>query len=138
MSLLLALALNAASAFAMVGDGMPQPLTDTAGDAARGRAIVVNRQIGSCLLCHSGPFERTAEERVQGNLAGSLGGVGGRLNAAQLRLRIADARRLNPEGLMPSFHRRDDPPRVGRAWQGRPILDAQQVEDVVTFLQTLR
>lgn len=123
------------SSLVVVGDGIPQPLTATPGDAQRGRNIVANRQVGLCLLCHSGPFP---EERAQGNLASNLSGVGSRWSAAQLRLRIADARRLDPEGLMPSLHRVDGLQRVGATWQGKPVLDAQQVEDVVAFLQTLK
>ncbi len=122
-------------AYEVVGDAIPQPLTATPGDAARGRTIVADRQTGLCLLCHSGPIP---EERFQGNLAPSLAGAGSRWNAGQLRLRIADSRRLNPDSLMPALHRTDGLQRVGRAWQGRPVLDAQQVEDVVAFLQTLR
>ncbi len=135
MSLFAALAL---SSFVVVGDGMPQPLTATPGDAVRGRAIVVNRQQGLCLLCHSGPF---TEVREQGNLASNLQGTGTRWTAAQLRLRVADARRLNPDGLMPSLHRvppADSAQRVGAIWQGKAVLSAQQVEDVVAFLQTLQ
>jgi sulfur-oxidizing protein SoxX len=124
-----------ALALAVVGDGIPEPLTAQPGDAARGRAIVVQRQTGLCLLCHSGPF---AEERTPGTVAGSLAGAGSRWTAAQLRLRVADARRLDPDSPMPSFHRPDAGARVGAAWRGRPILDAQQVEDVVAFLQTLK
>ena len=132
MSLAAALAL---ASLVVVGDGIPQPLTDTPGDVTRGRALVANRQQGLCLLCHSGPF---AEVREQGTLAGSLGGVGARLDAAQLRLRVADARRLDPQGLMPSLHRSEGLSRVGKAWRGLPVLDAQQVEDIVAFLQTLK
>lgn len=131
----LAAVLLPAAAFEVVGDGVPQPLTATAGDAERGRAIVANRQVGLCLLCHSGPFP---EERFQGNLAPSLAGAGARWTPAQMRLRIADNRRLNPDSLMPSFHRTAGLQRVGGAWQGRPVLDAQQVEDVVAFLGTLQ
>lgn len=125
---------------AVVGDSMPDPLTTTPGDVQRGRAIVVNRQVGLCLLCHSGPF---AEERVHGTISTNLAGTGSRWSAAQLRLRVADARRLNPDSVMPSFHRVGatvdaDSRRVGAAWRGKPILDAQQVEDVVAFLATLR
>jgi sulfur-oxidizing protein SoxX len=90
------------------------------------------------MLCHSGPF---AEVREQGNLASNLQGAGTRWTAAQLRLRVADARRLDPGGLMPALHRvpsADSAQRVGAAWQGKPVLSAQQVEDVVAFLQTLR
>jgi sulfur-oxidizing protein SoxX len=127
----------ALSSFVVVGDGIPQPLSATPGDAARGRAIVVNRQQGLCLLCHRGPFP---EIREQGNLASDLQGAGTRWTAAQLRLRVADARQIDPQGLMPSLHRvppADRVQRVGAAWQGKPVLDAQQVEDVVAFLQTL-
>lgn len=133
--------LGAAVVFTVVGDGIPQPLTATPGDAAAGRAILVDRTQGLCLLCHSGPFDRNPVERAQGNLSTNLAGVGSRYTTAQLRLRIADAKHLNPASLMPAFHRA--PPatpaqRVGAAWQGRPVLTAQQVEDVVAFLETLK
>lgn len=117
------------------GDAIEAPLTATPGDAARGRAIVADRRVGLCLLCHSGPFP---EEAFQGDLAPSLAGAGKRLNPGQLRLRLVDSRRWNPASLMPSYHRADGLQRVGSAWRGRPILDAQQIEDVVAFLQTLK
>lgn len=129
------LAALALASFVVVGDGIPAPLTTVPGDAARGRAIVANRQQGLCLLCHSGPFP---EERFQGTLAPSLAGAGARWTVPQLRLRIADARRLNPQGLMPSLHRSEGFERVAPAFAGRPVLDAQQVEDVVAFLATLK
>ena len=116
-------------------DAIEQPLTAVPGDATRGRAIVGNRQVGLCLLCHTGAFP---EERFQGNLAPDLAGVGARLTAGQLRLRIVDSRRVNPESFMPAYHRADGRARVGAAWQGKPVLDAQQVEDVVAYLGTLR
>ena len=125
----------ALAAWVVVGDGIPQPLTTTAGDAGRGRAIVASRQQGLCLLCHQAPM---AEVREQGNLASNLAGAGSRWTAAQLRLRVADARRLDPQGLMPSMHVTDGLQRVGAAWAGKPVLDAQQVEDVVAYLQTLK
>ena len=116
-------------------DAIDRPLTDVPGDAARGRAIVVNRQLGLCLLCHTGPF---SEERFQGNLAPDLGGAGARWSEGQLRLRLVDSRRLNPQTIMPAYQRSDGGVRVGAVWQGRPVLAAQQVEDVVAFLRTLR
>jgi len=129
--------------YTVMGDGIATPLTATPGDAAAGRAIVVDRQQGLCLLCHSGPFDRTASERAQGNLSTNLAGVGSRYSAAQLRLRVADAKHLNPASLMPAFHRlpaeaQTQTQRVGAAWQGKPVLSAQQVEDVVAFLETLK
>ncbi|HKX42648.1 MAG TPA: sulfur oxidation c-type cytochrome SoxX [Burkholderiaceae bacterium] len=119
----------------VVGDAIPTPLTDTPGDAARGRAIVANRQVGLCLLCHTAPIP---EERFQGTLAPDLAGAGARWSIAQLRLRIVDSRRVNPETIMPAYYRSDGHARVGRSWQGKTILTAQQIEDAVAYLATLR
>ena len=119
----------------VVGDAIPESLTGVPGDAARGRAIVANRQLGLCLLCHTGPI---SEERFQGTLAPDLSGAGSRWSAAQLRLRLADGRRLNPATIMPSYYRTDSLTRVGAAWQSRTILSAQQIEDVIAYLLTLR
>jgi L-cysteine S-thiosulfotransferase len=132
VSLLVAVAL---SGLVVVGDGAPAPLTATPGDAARGRAIVADRGKGLCLLCHSGPFE---QPQLQGNLATNLAGAGSRWSAAQLRLRVADSRRLSPQSLMPPMLKGDAGERIGAAWRGKPVLDAQQVEDVVAFLLTLK
>ena len=123
----------------VVGDGIPAALTATPGDAVRGRAIVGSRQQGLCLLCHSGPASADfPQTRLQGTLAPSLEGAGARWSEAQLRLRIVDSRRLNPDSLMPALHRSEGLARVGAAWQGKPVLDAQQVEDVVAYLRTLQ
>jgi sulfur-oxidizing protein SoxX len=121
--------------FQVIGDAIPQPLGGLRGDATRGRAIVASRRAGLCLLCHQAPI---AEERFQGNLAPDLAGSGARWSPGQLRLRVVDSRRINPHSLMPAYHRIDGLVRVGAAWQGRPVLDAQQIEDVVAWLSTLR
>ena len=134
----LAAALVAACVLAGAASGeeaMPRSLTGTKGDPARGRAIVANRQVGLCLLCHSGPFP---EERFQGNLAPDLRGAGARWSEAQLRLRIVDSSRVNPATIMPAYYRSEGLTRVGKAWQGKPVLSAEQIEDVVAFLRTLR
>jgi sulfur-oxidizing protein SoxX len=123
-------------ALAVRDGGIPEPLAGASrGDAARGRAIVANRQVGLCLLCHSGPIP---EERFQGDLAPDLAGAGLRWNAAQLRLRIADSSRINPSTIMPAYYRSTGLTRVAPAQQGKPILNAQQIEDVVAYLLTLR
>lgn len=126
---------QAVAPYAVQGDAILEPLGGLDGDAARGRAIVANRQLGLCLLCHGAPVP---EERFQGNLAPDLAGVGARLTPAQLRLRVADPRRVNPASFMPSFHGGPQPARVGPQWAGKPILSAQQVEDVVAYLATLK
>ena len=116
-------------------DSLPQSLTGAQGDPARGRAIVGNRQVGLCLLCHSGPFP---EERFQGELAPDLRGAGARWTEGQLRLRIVDSGRINPASIMPAYHRTEGLTRVAPAFRGKSILSAEQVEDVVAFLMTLK
>ena len=128
------------AAFCMLGmahgqEAIPESLTGAKGDPARGRAIVANRQVGLCLLCHSGPFP---EERFQGNLAPDLTGAGKRWSEGQLRLRIADSGRINPATIMPAYHRTEGLLRVAPTWRGKPILSAEQIEDVVAFLLTLK
>ena len=103
--------------------------------ATRGRSIVLNRAVGLCLLCHSGPFP---EERFQGNLAPDLKGTGARWSAEQLRMRMVDSRKLNPDTIMPAYYALDGLNRVAPAYDGKPLLTAEQIEDVVAFLVTLR
>jgi L-cysteine S-thiosulfotransferase len=121
--------------FTVEGDAIAASLTGQKGDPARGRAIVTNRQVGLCLLCHSGPFP---EERLQGNMAPDLAGAGARWSEGQLRLRIVDAARLNPDTIMPPYYRIDGLHRVAPSFRGKPVLSAEQIEDVVAFLMTLR
>jgi sulfur-oxidizing protein SoxX len=123
------------SAVGACADAIDAPLDGLRGDAVRGRAIVADRSRGLCLLCHAGPFP---EVPFQGDLAPDLAGAGSRWSEGQLRLRIVDGRRLNPRSIMPAYFRTDGLERVAPTLRGRPILDAQQVEDVVVFLTTLR
>ena len=120
--------------FQIIGDAIPDSLTGLAGDPVRGRAIVVKRE-STCLLCHSGPFP---EERFQGDLSPNLKGAGSRWTQGQLRLRLVDASRLNPTTIMPSYYRVEGLNRVAPSWRGKPILTAEQIEDVVAYLVTLR
>jgi sulfur-oxidizing protein SoxX len=121
--------------YTVVGGAIPQSLTGAPGNAERGRAIVVNRQVGLCLLCHNGPFP---EEKFQGTLAPDLKGAGSRATEGQLRLRIVDASRLNADTIMPPYYRVDGLARVAPAFQGKPILTAEQIEDVIAYLATLK
>jgi len=118
----------------VVGDAIPASLTGAPGNAARGRALVVERT-STCILCHNGPFP---EQKFQGDLAPNLAGAGSRWSAGQLRLRLVDASRLNATTIMPSYYRVDGLDRVGLAWRGKPILSAEQIEDIVAYLVTLR
>jgi len=117
------------------GDAISQSLTGTAGDPARGRAIVTNRFVGLCMLCHSGPFPDVPQ---QGTLAPDLKGAGTRWSVPQLRLRIVDAARAVPDSIMPAYFRIDHLRHVAPQFRGRPVLTAEQIEDVVAFLATLK
>ena len=121
--------------YAIVGDAIPASLTGAKGDAARGRAIVADHNRGLCLLCHSGPFP---EDRFQGNIAPDLGGAGSRWSEGQLRLRLVDAGKINPNTIMPPFYRIDGLTRVGEAYRDKPVLSAVEIEDVVAYLMTLK
>jgi sulfur-oxidizing protein SoxX len=116
------------------GDSIPEPLARFAGDAVRGRDILAGRE-GNCLLC------RAAHEsgaRFMGNIASPLSGVGARLSGGQLRLRIVDSSLVNRDTIMPAYYRVQGLNRVAEAYRGKPILTAQQVEDMVAYLLTLR
>lgn len=116
------------------GDGIEQPLTGQQGDPARGLAVVT-RQSSTCTLCHAGPFPNP---HLQGDVGPDLHGVGSRLSPAQIRERLVDASRLNPDTVMPSFYGTEGLTRVGPAWRGKPILGAQEIEDAVAYLSTLK
>jgi sulfur-oxidizing protein SoxX len=120
--------------YVVSGDAIIESLTGKPGDVARGRALVLDRA-STCILCHSGPFP---ELKFQGDLAPSLAGAGQRWTEGQLRLRLVDASRLNPGTIMPSYYRLEGLVRVGTAWRGKPILSAEQIEDIVAYLASLR
>jgi sulfur-oxidizing protein SoxX len=120
--------------YTVTGDSIAESLTGSTGDAARGRALILERT-NTCILCHSGPFP---EEKFQGDLAPNLTGSGSRWSVGQLRLRLVDASRFNPGTIMPSYYRIDGLDRVAANWRGKPILSAGQIEDIVAYLATLR
>jgi len=121
--------------YAIAGDSIPGSLTGRPGDAARGRAIVADRTVGLCLLCHSGSFP---EQPLQGNLAPSLAGAGTRNTEGQLRQRLVDPSRLVPDTIMPPYYRLERLQRVAKTFEGKTILTAEQIEDVVAYLATLK
>ena len=115
-------------------DSLPDSLTGSKGDPVRGRAIVANRQVGLCLLCHSGPFP---EERFQGNLAPDLRSAA-HLTEGQIRQRLVDPSRANPQTIMPAYYRTEGLNRVAPSLRGKTLLTAEQIEDVVAYLLTLK
>jgi sulfur-oxidizing protein SoxX len=134
IGLLVFLILGSAGAQSTKGLVASESLTGTPGDPERGRAIVASRQTGLCLLCHSGPFPG---ERFQGNLAPDLSIGVANLSTPELRARIMDASRFNPNTIMPSYYRDDHLYRVAAKFKGQTILNAQEIEDVVAFLASI-
>jgi sulfur-oxidizing protein SoxX len=128
-------ALGAAPAFVVVDDTIPAPLGAAAGDAARGRALIVARDAANCVLCHA---LTDPAVRYSGNVGPPLDGVAQRLTTGQLRLRVADNLRVNPDSIMPGYYRTENLDRVASVYRGKPILDAGQVEDIVAYLATLK
>jgi sulfur-oxidizing protein SoxX len=113
---------------------IPKSLTGKPGDPVNGRALVVKRET-TCLLCHAGPFP---DQRFQGNLSPDLTGTASRWTEGELRLRMVDATRLNEATIMPSFYRIEGLNRVAKSLRDKPILSAEEIEDVVSFLMTLK
>ena len=109
-------------------------LAAAAPDPANGQRVVV-RQSSTCVLCHAGPFPNP---HLQGSVGPDLHGVGARLSPDEIRTRLVDAAALNPDTVMPSFGVVRPGARVGAAWRGRPILEAQEIEDVVAYLAGLK
>jgi sulfur-oxidizing protein SoxX len=103
------------------------------GDVSRGREVFVSREQGHCVLCHSVPGVS-----VSGNVGPSLAGVAARLSPPEIRLRIEDITRVNPNAPMPAYRRTENLTRVAAPYAGKPILSREQVDDLVAYLSTLR
>lgn len=115
---------------------MPTPLTKQAGDPAKGKGVLSNRKLGNCLACHQ--LEALKEQPFHGEVGPPLDGVASRYSVAELRLRVVDPKALNPDTIMPSFYKTEGLHRVMKKFQGKPILTAQQVEDLLAYLATLK
>lgn len=120
---------------ALAQDALPRPAGIAPGDVAEGARLVADRQKSLCVLCHSGPFPNP---HLQGNLAPDLKGIGARLTQDEIRLRVTDMKRLNPESLMPTYVASKASERVGAGWRGRPILAEQEIEHIVAYLTSLK
>ena len=122
--------------FEIRNNAIPAPLTGKPGDAAKGRAAIIGRTLGNCLACHE--ITKLKDEPFHGNVAPSLDGVAVRLTEGEIRLRVVDGTKVNAETMMPPFYRAEGLNRVMPRFQGRTILTAEQVEDVVAYLMTLK
>jgi len=120
----------------VVDYAIEQPLCGLSGDARRGKQIVSDGHLGNCLACHQLPIQGI---EAYGTIGPSLHGIASRFTEAQIRIRIVDTRNINPMSIMPGFYR--DPRlinRPGKPYRGKTFLTAQQVEDVIAYLVTLK
>ena len=107
---------------------------DLQGNIERGKKIFISRRL-NCLSCHEAPI---IEEKFQGNFGPSLGGIGSRYNKEELRLRVIDSKSINPDSIMPSYFKKVKFERTPAEFLNRPILSAQEVEDLVEYLYSLK
>ena len=132
LALLIAVAGSAAAQVApykVVGDGIPQSLTGKPGNAAAGRALLAKREAANCLQCHA--VKKDKELASGGDKGPALDGVAAALTPAQLRLSVVDYSRVTGGTAMPSFHK-------APAGGDKPQLSAEQIEDIVAYLSTLK
>jgi L-cysteine S-thiosulfotransferase len=120
----------------VVDGALPKSLTGAVGNPDAGRKVFLTRTLGNCLACHQ--VSSLKSEEFHGEFGPSLDGVAGRYTEAQLRLIVADPKRIFDDTVMPAFYRNEGLNRVRPEFAGKPILTAAQVEDVVAFLETLK
>jgi L-cysteine S-thiosulfotransferase len=125
----------ALEAYEIVRDTIPAPLGGLKGDVGRGEAIVRDRRVGNCIICHQFPIK---DEPFQGEIGPSLIGIGTRLKEGQIRLRLVDESKINTATLMPPYYRIAGLVNVAPEYEGEPGLTAQQLEDVVAYLLSLK
>jgi L-cysteine S-thiosulfotransferase len=126
---------NPLVSYRLVDGAIPDPLTDQPGDPARGRRIVLDRDGGDCTICHAMPLP---QREFHGTVGPPLDGIGSRATAGVLRLRLVDPKAFNPETIMPAYYKVEGLHRVLDRYGARPILTAQQIEDVIAYLLTLQ
>ncbi|MDP6691919.1 MAG: sulfur oxidation c-type cytochrome SoxX [Alphaproteobacteria bacterium] len=117
------------------GESIAQSLTGQPGDPVKGRAVAIHRKKGNCLACHAMP---APEQQFHGNIGPDLAGVADRYSAGEIRLRLVDATIINEDTIMPAFYRNAGLHRVLKKFKGKTVLSAQEIEDVLAYLLTLK
>jgi L-cysteine S-thiosulfotransferase len=117
------------------GTSIPKSLTGKAGDAKKGRKLAIHRKKGNCLACHKLPIP---EQQFHGNIGPDLAGVAGRYSEGEMRLRLVDPKVVNDDTIMPSFYRNTGYTAVLKKFKGKTVISAQDVEDILAYLKTLK
>jgi L-cysteine S-thiosulfotransferase len=120
--------------YTIVDDAIPVSLTGVPGDPVKGKKLAVNRKKGNCLACHAMPIP---EQQFHGEVGPDLSGVGSRMTEPELRLRLVNSKALNPDTIMPAFHK-VALNRVLKKFKGKTILGAQEIEDIIAYISTLK
>lgn len=120
--------------YTVVNDAINESLTGVPGDAAAGKKTVIHRKKGNCLACHQMPIP---EEQFHGEVGPDLAGVASRYTEGEIRARIVDPKLMNPDTIMPAFHKWNGLLRVLDEFKGTTMLSAQEIEDVVAYMMTL-
>lgn len=116
-------------------DTIPVSLTGIGGNAAKGKKVAVNTRKGNCLACHVMPVP---EQPFHGAVGPDISDIGSRATPAELRMRIVDPKVLNPDTIMPAFYKSKGLHRVPKKFQGKTMLSAQEIEDIIAYLMTLK
>jgi len=112
-------------------------LTGSAGDAAAGKKWFASRKLGNCLACHVN--KDLAEQPFHGEIGPPLDGVAERYTAPELRGILINSKiALSDETIMPGFYQIGAGARIAKKFKGGTILSAQQIEDILAYLQTLK
>ncbi len=117
-------------------DGIKASLTGKAGDVKNGRKVAINRKKGNCLACHAS--KHIKDQLFHGEIGPELDGASERYSEAELRLRLVNAQMVNEDTMMPAFYKNTGLTRVRKKFIGKTILTAQEIEDVLAFLKTLK
>ena len=122
------------ASYRIVAGAIPEPLTEQPGDPERGRHIVRDHDGGDCTICHAMPLP---QREFHGTVGPPLDGIGSRAPAGVLRLRLVDPKALNPATIMPAYYKVEGLYRVLDRYRARPMLTAQQIEDIIAYLLVL-
>lgn len=118
-------------------------LTGMAGDPAKGAEVIGNKSIGNCVACHQ--VTALSDIPFHGEVGPTLDGAGDRWSEAELRGILSNAKMMFDGTIMPAFYKVSGYTRPGDAYTGKaapaelpPLLTAQQIEDTVAYLMTLK